>query len=195
MVKMNNKMIALCSAALGSIYLTGFALTDHPAQSASAATPLNKGAVTGQPVHKLHSTTNNLKTPPPANVNSSKSTASTGSGKTASHANSTARKAAPLKKVTKPSAPQNKIYKDGTYTGQASNRIGGVQVAVTTKADKIVAVKITDCTTSYSESNITGLPQQVLSRQSTNIDFVSGATLSSEDFQGAVQQALQQAKL
>jgi uncharacterized protein with FMN-binding domain len=190
MVKMNNKMIALCSAALGSIYLTGFTLTEQPAQNASAATPLNKGVVTGHPVHKLHSPSLTVKAP----TKTSKSVSTSGhvtSGQTDSNQST-------QKVASKPSAPkqkQNSVYRDGTFSGEASNRIGDVQVAVTTKQDKIVAVKITSCTTSYSESNIAGLPQEVLSRQSANIDFVSGATLSSEDFQGAVQQALQQAKL
>jgi uncharacterized protein with FMN-binding domain len=192
MVKMNNKMIALCSAALGSIYLTGYTLTEHPAQTASSATPLTKGIVTGQPTHKLHSPSAKVKTPPPASVKTSKSVPASGSVKSSSQTKTS------TSSPSKPSAPkqnQNKVYKDGTFSGEASNHIGGVQVAVTTKADKIVSVKITSCTTSYSESNIAGLPQEVLSRQSSNIDFVSGATLSSEDFQGAVQQALQQAKL
>lgn len=203
MVKMTNKMIVLCSAALGSIYLTGFSLTDHPTQTASAATPLTKGTVTGHPVHHLPSSTVKVTSPPTKDSPSSKRVAGSGSAKTSSHTKSVQPKSvqpapthkAASKKVAEPSAPQNKIYKDGTFTGEASNRIGGVQVAVTTKADKIVSVKITNCTTSYSESNIAGLPQQVISKQSTNIDLVSGATLMSEDFQGAVQQALQQAKL
>jgi uncharacterized protein with FMN-binding domain len=228
MVKMTNKMIVLCSAALGSIYLTGFSLTDHPTQTASAATPLTKGTVTGHPVHHVPSPTVKVTSPPTTDSPSSKRVSGSGSAKTLSHTKSAPSKSvqpksvqpksvqpksvqpksvqpksvqpapthkAVSKKVAEPSAPQNKVYKDGTFTGEASNRIGGVQVAVTTKADKIVAVKITNCTTSYSESNIAGLPQQVISKQSATIDLVSGATLMSEDFQGAVQQALHQAKL
>lgn len=202
MVKMTNKMIVLCSAALGSIYLTGFSLTDHPTQKASAATPLRKGIVTGHPVQH-QSPTVKVTLPPTTDSQSSKRVARSRTAKESSlpkrvqpkHVQSVTPHKAVQQKVTKPSAPQNKVYKDGTFTGEASNRIGGVQVAVTTKADKIVSVKITNCTTSYSESNIAGLPQQVISKQNATIDLVSGATLMSEDFQGAVQQALQQAKL
>ncbi|WP_051317189.1 FMN-binding protein [Ectobacillus panaciterrae] len=87
-----------------------------------------------------------------------------------------------------------KTYQDGTYYGSGANHIGSVEVAVTIQNDKIKNVQITNCTTSYSQSYIDGLPQQVLDRQSANVDVVSGATRSTEDFQEAVQEALIKAK-
>ncbi|RBN38092.1 FMN-binding protein, partial [Priestia megaterium] len=83
--------------------------------------------------------------------------------------------------------------KDGTYSGQGSNRIGTVYVSVTIKNDRIDTVEITEADTHYSESYIEGLPSQVVQRQSSDVDVVSGATLSTEDFQNAVDDALQQA--
>ncbi|WP_339063026.1 FMN-binding protein [Tepidibacillus marianensis] len=88
----------------------------------------------------------------------------------------------------------NKKYQDGTYYGKGRNRIGSVEVAVTIKSDKITDVQITKCTTSYPKAYIDHLPTQVIARQNENVDIVSGATRSSEDFMNAIHQALQNAK-
>ena len=87
-----------------------------------------------------------------------------------------------------------KLYKDGTYYGEGSNRIGAVGVNLTIANDKITDVQIVNCTTSYPEYLIANLPAQVLSTQSTQVDNVSGATESTRDFKEAVRQALLQAK-
>jgi len=86
-------------------------------------------------------------------------------------------------------------YRDGTYNGQGSNRIGAVEVAVTVKQGKIISCEITNCSTHYSVSAIDPvLPSEVMARQSGNVDVVSGATKSTQDFQTAVQEALDQAQ-
>ncbi|MDN3953583.1 FMN-binding protein [Sporolactobacillus laevolacticus] len=85
-------------------------------------------------------------------------------------------------------------YKNGTYTGQGECKFGAVAVKVTIKQGKINAVEITDCTTSYPESAIEGLPQEVVDRQGTDVDNVSGATFSTETFKTAVINALEKAK-
>ncbi len=74
------------------------------------------------------------------------------------------------------------------------NRYGMVTVSVTIKSHKITNVQIVSCQTHYPEDAITSLPQEVMDRQSANVDIVSGATGSSEDFQQAVAQALQNAQ-
>lgn len=84
-------------------------------------------------------------------------------------------------------------YKDGSYTGYGMNRIGSVTVTVTIKDGKIDLVEIKDCTTSYPESLIDRLPQQVLEQQNPDVDNVSGATESTDDFRTAVRDALSQA--
>ncbi|MFD3449667.1 FMN-binding protein [Microbacteriaceae bacterium 4G12] len=146
MAKMGNKMIALCTAAVGMIYTAGYIVTESPkAEVAQASTDFT------QP-----------------NVSSSSTTTVTKTVKS--------------------------VYKDGTYYGQGRNRIGAVAVAVTIQKDKITSVQITDCTTSYPQSYIDELPQQVVDRQSADVDVVSGATRSTQDFQNAVEQALLQAK-
>lgn len=145
--KMGPKMVALCSAAIGIIYATGYYVT-APAAVETAAVP---AATAGQ----------------------------------AAQAGAAAKSAAQPVKLTK--------YLDGTYTGSGTNRIGTVQVAVTIKNDQITDVQITACNTHYPESYIRDLPQQVLSRQNSAVDVVSGATKSTQDFKVAVDQALSQA--
>jgi uncharacterized protein with FMN-binding domain len=160
MAKMGNKMVALCSAAIGAIYMAGYFVTDQPpVMQAVASVP--------------QATTPQTSTPAPD--------ASVAPAQTPSQ-------------TPAPSASQaTGKYKDGTYTGSGSNRIGTVEVAVTIKNDKITDVQITNCDTHYSQSRIDGLPQQVIERQSADVDIVSGATKSTQDFANAVDEALQQA--
>jgi len=87
-------------------------------------------------------------------------------------------------------------YRDGTYIGQGSSQIGALVVSVTVKQGKIVSCVITKCSTRYSISSIDPvLPNEVLARQSGNIDIVSGATKSAQVFKVAIQDALNQAKV
>lgn len=87
-------------------------------------------------------------------------------------------------------------YRDGTYNGQGSNRIGTVEVAVTVNQGKIISCEIINCSTHYSVTAIDPvLPNEVVKRQSGNVDVVTGATKSTQDFQTAVQEALAQARV
>jgi len=92
------------------------------------------------------------------------------------------------------SSPNSQIYKDGTYQGTGSNRRGSIQVAVTIKNDKITDVEIVGFGMHYSESDVVGLPQEVVQDQSAQVNNVSGATYSSQAFEDAVQDALSQAQ-
>jgi len=93
-----------------------------------------------------------------------------------------------------PSAAVSKLYRDGTYTGMGSNRRGSIQVDVTLKNDKITDVVISGFGMHYSESDVVGLPDEVLQYQSAQVDNVSGATYSTMAFEDAVQNALDQAR-
>ncbi|MBW7452724.1 FMN-binding protein [Paenibacillus sepulcri] len=86
------------------------------------------------------------------------------------------------------------VYKDGIYTGMGENRRGSIQVAVTMKNDKITDVEISHFAMHYSESDVVGLPEEVLQKQSAQVDNVSGATYSTQAFQDAIQDALSQAQ-
>src|SRR5579872_4582743 len=81
--------------------------------------------------------------------------------------------------------------KDGSYQGTGWSRRGSVSVTV--QNGKITAAPITGVTTHYSQSLIAGLPAEVVGRQSSHVDMVSGATDSSMAYQQAVAQALAQA--
>jgi uncharacterized protein with FMN-binding domain len=62
------------------------------------------------------------------------------------------------------------------------------------KDGRIAAAIISQCLTRYSCSWIAALPGQVAARQSPEVDFVSGATESTNAFYYAVVEALKKAK-
>jgi len=150
MPKMNPKWVALCSAAVGSIYLSGMGIS-HLNEEQSPV-------IQNQQVQ----------------------------------AGNVEKDDTPQVKAVQPET--RRMYEDGTFSGQASNRIGAVTVAVTIQNDQITNVDITDVNTHYSSSYINDLPSEVVSKQSYDVDNVSGATLSTEDFRNAVQFALEKAK-
>jgi uncharacterized protein with FMN-binding domain len=67
-------------------------------------------------------------------------------------------------------------------------------VAVTIKNDKITDVQVSNFAMHYSDSDIVGMPEEVVQKQSAKVTNVSGATYSTQAFQNAVQDALSQAK-
>jgi uncharacterized protein with FMN-binding domain len=92
------------------------------------------------------------------------------------------------------SSQKSKLYKDGKFTGSGWNRRGSIGVQVTIKNDKITDVEISDFAMHYSESDVVGLPDEVLQKQNAQVMNVSGATYSTQAFQDAVQEALDQAR-
>jgi uncharacterized protein with FMN-binding domain len=92
-----------------------------------------------------------------------------------------------------PVTPQGQ-FKDGTYLGWGSCRHGDIQASVVVESGRIASATIAQCRTRYSCSWIDALPGQVVSRQSANVDYVSGATESTDAFADAVNEALAQAK-
>jgi uncharacterized protein with FMN-binding domain len=109
---------------------------------------------------------------------------SSGTGGTAQVADSAAQ----------PADKERAMYKDGTYTGWGTSRHGDIQAAVEIKGGRISNAYITLCLTRYSCSWIAALPPQVVVRQSPEVDFVSGATQSTNAFYYAVVEALSKAK-
>ena len=85
-------------------------------------------------------------------------------------------------------------YKDGTYTGWGTSRHGDIEASVEIKSGRIVSANISQCRTRYSCSRIAELPPQVLARQRADVDYVSGATQSSNAYYDAVAEALKKAK-
>lgn len=85
-------------------------------------------------------------------------------------------------------------YKDGTYTGTATGFVGPITVKVTVSGGKIASIAVTN--TSDNEpylSNAKAVIDRIISRQTTNVDVVSGATYSSNGIIGAVRNALSKA--
>jgi uncharacterized protein with FMN-binding domain len=86
------------------------------------------------------------------------------------------------------------LYKDGTYSGWGSCRHGTIEATVVIAAGRIESTRISQCRTRYSCSWIADLPRQVVTRQSPEVDYVSGATQSVDAFYYAVVEALSKAK-
>lgn len=97
----------------------------------------------------------------------------------------------PAPAVAAPVAP---IWKDGTYTGWGTSRHGDIQAAVVIEGGRIASATIAQCLTRYSCSVIGRLPPEVAQRQSPEVDYVSGATQSTNAFYYAVIEALKLAK-
>jgi uncharacterized protein with FMN-binding domain len=85
-------------------------------------------------------------------------------------------------------------YKDGFFFGWGYCRHGELKVLIEIKDDRIVSATIDECYTRYSKNVIAILPKRVVDRQSPNVDWVSGATQSSDAFYYAVVEALKAAK-
>lgn len=186
--RMGNKFVALCSVAVGAVYVTGYVLTDssHTAlASTSSMPPSGQTQTKASGSTSTKSTGGSSATPTSQPTSGSKAKAASGSSPTGSSK-------APGKSA---STSSQQKYLDGTYHGTGTNQIGAVSVALTIKSGKITNVQITQCETHYPESFINPvLPQEVVQRQSYQVTIVSGATLSTYDFAYAVYQALGQAK-
>lgn len=84
--------------------------------------------------------------------------------------------------------------KDGTYYGQANGYAGAVKVKVVVSGGKISDISVVSHseTPGYYEKGA-GVISSILSAQNTNVDSVSGATLTSNAIKSAVANALKDA--
>jgi len=85
-------------------------------------------------------------------------------------------------------------WKDGRYEGWGTCRHGDLQVTVVVDGGHISSAAITQCLTRYSCDIIEKLPGQVVTRQSPDVSYVSGATQSTDAYYWAVIAALGKAK-
>jgi len=189
----SKKLIALSSVAILSVYAAGYALTAPAAANMAAAADALANAPSPTPAA----------TPTPT---LQPQAGNEGQGRQFRERNRAGAAGAPAAapSPTPSSAPASQpaaaaasvvLLKDGSYAGSGMSRRGGVNVAVTIAGGKISTVKITAVTTHYPESLIDGLPTQVVARQSSQVNLVSGATESSRAFQQAVSQALSRARI
>jgi uncharacterized protein with FMN-binding domain len=84
--------------------------------------------------------------------------------------------------------------KDGSFSGWGTSRHGDIEATVVIERGKITNAFISQCLTRYSCSWVSHLPGQVVTRQSAEVDYVTGATQSANAFYYAVMQALSKAK-
>ena len=92
-------------------------------------------------------------------------------------------------------APSGPVaYKDGLYSGWGTSRHGDIEAYVEIKGGRIKSAFIGECLTQYSCSWIEKLPPMVIEAQSAEIDYISGATHSSNAFYYAVVNALKKAQ-
>lgn len=87
------------------------------------------------------------------------------------------------------------IYTPGTYTGEAQGYGGSVKVTVTMDANTITDVKIegNDETPTIGGAALETLAEQIKTSQNSEIDGVSGATMTSNAVKAALKQAIDQA--
>lgn len=95
---------------------------------------------------------------------------------------------------TQGAAKEKPRLKDGIFFGWGTSRHGDIQAGLEVKNGRIISAFISECLTQYSCSWISMLPAQVIARQSPDVDFVSGATQSTNAFYYAVTDALKKAK-
>jgi uncharacterized protein with FMN-binding domain len=83
-------------------------------------------------------------------------------------------------------------YEDGVYTGSAQGYGGLITVQVTVEGGRIVSIEILSAdgeTTSFFHRAV-GVIDSVLTRQTWEVDTISGATYSSRGILGAIENAL-----
>ncbi len=90
-----------------------------------------------------------------------------------------------------PTAPAG-LFTPGTYTGKAAGMNGDVAVEVTFDSEKITVVTVGEHseTPGISDPAIEKLPVAIVEAQSTQIDAVAGATMTSNAILGAVDAAI-----
>ena len=164
MAKMGKQWVLLCSAAVAAVYATGYFSTEAQAVKLESQQQAQISIQAKTDKSSVSLANNNQQT----QTNQTNQTSQTSQIK--------------------------QLYKNGTFTGSGMNRRGSMEVAVTLKNDKITDVQISNWGMHYSESDVVGLPNEVLQKQNAQVNNVSGATYSTQAFEDAVQAALSQAQ-
>ena len=81
--------------------------------------------------------------------------------------------------------------KDGTYKGEGTGKGGAISVEVTIKEDKLTDIKVLSASeTTGFDTAMETLTAEMINRNTIDVDIVSGCTLTSNGFIGAVNAAL-----
>ena len=211
--KVANGLVALSSAAVLAVYAAGYARTRSAAAKFETQTaerrpaPLPAAPANQSSLAELQPPPSPEKSPPPSKtekpgpvaaeqVAPAPETAPPAAAAAVAVAEPApapepAPSAPPPQPPPPPSAP---TWKDGTYTGWGTSRHGDIQAQVVIAAGRVASATIAQCLTRYSCSVIEKLPPEVAQRQSPEVDYVSGATQSTNAFYYAVVEALNKAK-
>ena len=218
--KVTNQLVALSSAAVLTVYSAGYMRTRAAADRIQAADrsrpviPAAPGESTSRPIAPLPAAAPvTATTPAPASPASVPKTPRKVQSVAAEavHSNPIATpSAAPIEtpapvatpiappvaavEPAQPAAPATPQWKDGTYSGWGTSRHGDIEATVVIFGGRIASAVISQCWTRYSCSWVAHLQGQVVTRQSPEVDYVSGATQSTNAFYYAVVQALAKAK-
>jgi uncharacterized protein with FMN-binding domain len=207
-------LVALGSAAVLTVYTAGYAKTRSAAEQLSAAERPRPVA----PAPRLESAPSIAPAPPIATPIAASPAPAASTPTPAQRENERAPRTSPAKRSTPtktpapaatpaiveatpaptptptPAPPPAPKWNDGSYSGWGRSRHGDIQATVAIENGKIVYVAISICDTRYPCDVIAKLPGQVLERQSPEVDFVAGATESTNAFYYAVVEALKKAK-
>lgn len=91
-------------------------------------------------------------------------------------------------------ASSSGALRDGSYTATGYGRHGPITASVVVAGGRLVSAAITACGTTFPCSYVSALPGAVVAAQSGQVDFISGATDSSEAYLSAVDQAIAEAR-
>ena len=204
---MPRSLVALSASAVAAIYFAGYARTqsadasiDDITTAVASTSPTTVATV--QPSTAIAPTQRSARArqaqPSAQTAPSSPSTSTTAPSAPSAPsttAPSTSSSTAPASSTAPVSSTATQsTYKDGTFSGSGTSRRGSVWVDVTINGGKIELVTITRSTLQYPVRDIAGLPAEVVAKQTSQVNIVSGATYSSQAFRTAVSQALQAAR-
>ena len=98
------------------------------------------------------------------------------------------------KKLSGANEPER--YKDGEYKGSGKGYGGNIEVSVSIKNGLIVSVKIVSARNETPDyiKEVASITEDIVDFQGTDVDVVSGATLSSNGVLDAVDEALSRAE-
>ena len=192
--RMHRGLVALSASAIAAVYMAGYLRTQAADAIIAAAEPAVLASPTSQVAVAAAPPATATPAPRPV-VQRQTPPVSRATATPPSQSQARTPTQAPTQAPTQPpSQAAQAAYKDGTYTGQGTSRRGDVWVQVQVVDGRIANVSITRSTLQYPLRDIAGLPQQVVDRQSAQVDVVSRATYSSTAFRQAVTQALTSAK-
>ena len=91
--------------------------------------------------------------------------------------------------------PSGGRWKDGTYAGKADGVHGEIDLTVTVEKGKISRIDVTkqEEAAGVSEAAFAEVPRRIIEKQSTAVDAVSGASMTSKAIMAAAQDALAKA--